>query len=141
MPTEVKVKGKKFKLSASGCKIVDRFPNDTMGRTGLRCNHMVSLSHGGRTTKFRFTNSIAEFERGKRTLDKSDLKNAFESFISDAIYGTYDYGTFVSELGYDEWDSRTKRIWRETQKAAEKAKRLGLSEDEFYEIANALQGD
>lgn len=139
MTVDIKVAGRTFKMSASKCKITDHFPNDPQGMKGSRCNHTVRVNYKGKSTSFRFTNSIANFERGKRTLVKEDLKSALSSFLDDAIYGMMDYGDFLSELGYDEFDTRAKTIYRLCQKATNQTERLGIGSEELYELADTLR--
>jgi hypothetical protein len=134
---KIKVIGEQFDVSA---KMVDSgvpFPNTKESWT--RHNKFkVKVCKEKKCRSFDFYGSHADMEKGKVSMGRGDLKDAFNSFLSDATYGTMAFEEFCSELGYDE-DSRTaEKVWKATQKSYEQAKELGFSDDELYTAVNEL---
>lgn len=68
----------------------------------------------------------------------SDLRGAFECFLSDACAGAESFGEFCSNTGFDTDSREAERTWKACQKAHTKALRL-LGDEDLYNTANALR--
>ena len=66
---------------------------------------------------------------------ESDLLNAFERFIGDAIIGDGDFSDFSSEFGYDERPPAEK-AYRACQSANKKLTRI--YRDDIWELFNEI---
>lgn len=99
-------------------------------------NHRVIVrnSRNGKRIQFEFWASLADPELRK----PSDLRNAFECFLSDAIAGKQSFEDFCGDFGYDVDSRKAEKTWKACQRAAEKADRL-LGDADLYDLANALR--
>jgi hypothetical protein len=99
-------------------------------------NHRVVVRNSKTRTRvqFEFWASLAEPELRK----PSDLRNAFECFLTDAIAGEQDFAEFCSDFGYDEDSRKAERIYKACKRAAAQAHRL-LGSDDLYDLANQLR--
>lgn len=99
-------------------------------------NHRVTVRSAKTRARvqFEFWASLADPELRK----PSDLRNAFECFLSDAIAGEQDFAEFCSEFGYDEDSRKAERIHKACQRATAKAHRL-LGADDLYDLASQLR--
>lgn len=95
-------------------------------------HHVISVTFNGRRTQFDFWASVAEPEI--RT--KSDLLNAFECFVSDAIAGNGSFEDFCSDMGYDTDSRKAERTWKACRLSAAKLNRIYT--DDLYDLSNSL---
>ena len=98
--------------------------------------HVVTIRNrdSGTRTTFDFWASLAEPE----LRSPSDLRGAFECFLSDAIAGEQSFEEFCGDFGYDVDSRKAEKVWKACQRASTKAKRL-LGSADLYKIAEALR--
>lgn len=96
-------------------------------------HHLVTVSHNGKRLSFDFWASIANPE----IRNESEIKDAFDCFLSDAISGLSSFEDFCSEFGYDVDSRRAERIHKACQRSAKKLQRI-FSGD-VYDLANAIR--
>lgn len=87
----------------------------------------------GKRVSFDFWASLANPE----LRSPSDLRNAFECFLTDAIAGEQDFDSFCGDFGYDNDSRKAENIYKACVKTAQKAARL--VDGDLYELANALR--
>ncbi len=65
-----------------------------------------------------------------------DLLNAFQCFVSDAIYADLGFSEFCSTLGYDKYDEEAERVYNE---CLEHLKMLeSIYDGDIYDLSNEL---
>lgn len=135
---KIKVIGKQFDVGAKLVMEAVPFPNAEPKDWTLHNKFKVKVCKEKKCRSFDFYGSQNDMDEGKVDMGRSDLKNAFENFLSDATYGTMAFEEFCSELGYDGDSKRAEKIWKATKKSYEQAKELGFSDDELYTAVNEL---
>jgi hypothetical protein len=136
--TKIRVVGKQFDLSARMVQHGVPFPNEDPKSWTRHNKFSVKVCQAKKCKSFAYYGSHADREKGKTVLGAEDLKDAFQSFLSDAIYGTMSFEDFCAETGYDEDSRRAEKIWGATKKAYGQVIELGLSESELYDAVNEL---
>lgn len=112
-------------------------PSKNWGHT--RYKHAITLKtprHAAQ--KFYFYSSRVDYQGEKSTLDNDGLKDALECFVSDATAGDMDIDEFQGEFGYEKASDCIK-AHKGCIATADKMAKLGISGDDLYDIANALQ--
>lgn len=110
------------------------FPNDKTSKL-LHNKFIVTIKSNGKTESFDYYGSNKDFIEGKTCLSKSDLRDAFECFLNDAMVGNDTFENFRNEFGYDT-DSRThEKIYKACVKTKEKAEKLSI---DFYSLIDEL---
>lgn len=71
-----------------------------------------------------------EYYEKKKTLDSFDLQNIFDQFLYSSFLGTKSYGSFCDEMNLDD-DENTNELWGCFRRIYEKAKDLGISDDDI----------
>jgi hypothetical protein len=87
----------------------------------------------GKRVSFYFWASLAQPE----LRSPSDLRGAFECFLSDAIAGKQSFEDFCGDFGYDADSRKAEQAWKACSKASDKADRL--IDGDLYGTANALR--
>lgn len=96
-------------------------------------NHSrVTISAGSSKHTFDFWGSVHDYWKGQ----DNDPADALTCWASDALSGQYDFDEFCSELGYDTDSRQAYKTWKACQKAADAAQRLGLTDDDLYDLYN-----
>jgi hypothetical protein len=92
----------------------------------------------GRSIFFNFWDSYKNYEEGKKELNDEDLIYCFECFLNDALsyYDYQDINEFAKGFGYDL--KEVKRVYNGCKIQYEKAKKLGLSDDDIINIFNKI---
>jgi hypothetical protein len=104
------------------------------GADRYRFRVRVKNTKTGKSTWFYFYGSVKDYEAGKDTLNKQDLRAAFWAFLNDAEGGALDFKDFTAEFGYN-YDSLTAwRLWHQCKKQTKKAERVGLTKEIRREI-------
>lgn len=134
----VKING--FEVTGKWVGVVSGFPNDPTDKYSHHQFRITvkNLQTGGRIS-FNFYGSYADFERGIKALDGGALRNAFMSFVDDAIAGEMSIEDFADEFGYDITEARTRKIHRACEVQLEKAEKIGIVGDELYNLSNKLR--
>lgn len=88
--------------------------------------------------RFAFHGSVAGYQEGT----EPKAKEVFEMVLSDAISYINAEGIddFAECFGYEKV-SKTLEAWKGCKKTADKLKKLGFSEDDLFEMANALRDE
>jgi hypothetical protein len=126
MTAETTFRGFKIRAEYLGNKACEGMPENWN-------NHRVYLSKNGRRCSFEFWASIANPE----VRSPSDLRGAFECFLSDATAGEQSFEEFCRDFGYDTDSRNAERVHKACVRSAVKARRL-LNGDDIYALSNAL---
>jgi len=156
MSEEVKVSLSKFKVrGVEKSKLVIEWKEKTINvwdveseevlspfvENAVVYKHKIAVDCRGRTAYFNYHASIHEYELGKDRYDTiEDLLQTFGVILSDAtLYlNAKDIDDLASELGITK-PSEAIRVWNGCRNTYRKLKRvLGISNDEFFELYNAL---
>lgn len=89
--------------------------------------HLVTISTAAGRTSFTFYDSAQNWWDGVRDLNEDGLKNALESFLSDAsCYDcARDFNDFCEEMGYTIENIReARRAWAGCKRHSEAAQRI-----------------
>ena len=93
--------------------------------------------------RFNFYASYNDYMKGKKALDRDDMKNAVDCFLSDALAydNSKDFLDFCDEFGYDVYEDRlrAKKAFVGCMRHYEAAVRL--FGDNYTDILNAMQDD
>lgn len=100
-------------------------------------NHRITVVNKDtkKRTSFEYWESIKE----KEIKTERQLIFALYCFLSDASYIYDGYEWFCSNLGYDKYDKESKRLYHACWKSAEKLERIGLTQNDIYNMLNDLQ--
>lgn len=88
--------------------------------------------------RFKFYDSIANEERGKKGLGSEELLWAFHCFLSDAVAGQDGFAGFCDDYGYDQDSRRAHAMWQGCRDAAEKVRGLFHGEPDLYGMLQEL---
>jgi len=136
---KVNFKDKTFEITGKFKDVVNGFPNQKKDR--YPHNHFIITvkNQDGIKIRFNFYGSYVDYLNKKKTLDENDLRDAFMSFLDDIIcYLDYpNEEDFLNAFGFECIEGL--RIFRECKKQLKKAQKLGLTEDEIYELLNELR--
>lgn len=116
-------------LSAKNIGTTSEFSN------GVNYKHRVSIKTERGKSSFLFHTSQNDYKLGKFEMDEKDLQGALYCFLSDAASGKESFGDFCNEFGYDTDSRKALKVWKDCQKATEKAERLF---EDVYEAVNAV---
>ena len=86
---------------------------------------------------FEYYGNTKDYAEHKDILSETDLMDALECIISDAIAGTYDCTEFFNEFGYED-PCEGLKAWQGCKKTLYKINELGISEDMLYDMSNEL---
>lgn len=114
---------------------------DEKSRNGLHSNTFkitVLNTDNSNEIDFLYHGSHADYKAGKKELNESDLLQAFECFLSDAIAGDMDFEDFCNEFGYDEDSRRAERIHNACQEHKELFESLEIDND-LYDFSNEFR--
>jgi len=136
---KVRIKDKTFLIKGRCVGSVKSFPYQEDGYPHFKFRIVVKNLENGRWTWFYFYGSYAEFEKGKTELTKEDLVIAFKCFLEDclAVLDYPDVDDFANAFGYDK-PSIVLKVYKACERALRKAKKLGLEEDEIYDLINEI---
>jgi hypothetical protein len=77
-----------------------------------------------------YVGSHEEYREKKKTLDSFDLQNVFNQFLYSSFLGNRSYGSFCDELQLGD-NEHTNELWGCFRRICEKAKDLGISDDDI----------
>jgi len=129
-------------IKCEGLEITGKFANEVVGvfeGDSLCRNHfIICIQHGVRKVTFDYYGSNRDWENGKTELDHTDLHNALECILSDALAGAETFEDFVDEFGYT--DPKTAyKTWEACQKSYFKfTDVLLINRNRIREIYNAM---
>jgi hypothetical protein len=103
---------------------------------GLHYAYSVTVKHNGEKCSFKYHTSINDFAQGKDEMSESDLLNALDCLISDAIAGEMDFYNFCNEFGYDFDSRKAEKVWKACKGATKKASRLF---SDLYQTADQVR--
>ena len=86
---------------------------------------------------FDYYGSKRDYAEHKDILSETDLMNALECIISDAIAGTHDCAEFFNEFGYEDPREGLK-AWQGCKKTLCMLNELGISDDMLYDMISEL---
>ena len=129
MPESTTFKGYRITATYKGDK---RAEWDTLNNFN---NHRVTVSKSGQRIGFEFWAS----NNSPEVRSPSDLRSAFECFLSDAIAGMQTFEEFCGDFGYDTDSRKAERTWKACQRAYLKASHLCGSDEAIYNLARDLQ--
>ena len=143
---EVQVKGKRFsiksKLKAMGVRFPNEEPNPRFKTFHNQFEVEVCELDLEKCTKFDYFGSNQEWEDDKKKMTQEDEKFAFRTLFDEGISGDLDFVEFCGEFGYEcddpEGRKRAKKVHKAIKGMRKKVDSLGVSEDEMYDILNAL---
>lgn len=126
-----------IKLSYSKEHSVDTVHNK-FGEQQNRLQYKVSVRFNGNTNSFKFYGSINDFKSDKKMASK-DLPFVLYCAVGDALsYLDYNLDEFAESFGYKK-PSECIKAYKNCKKSLNKLKKLGISEDDLYKIAEWLQ--
>lgn len=119
---------------------VNGFPFDKKGSYSGYHNHFrITVSSIFGLEQFDFYGSSSDCEKGKKTLNDDDLKNALRCIVDDALYGNMSFEEFCDELGYDDDSCTAYRMYKACIKTSGKLQNvITNNSDEWYTIINDL---
>lgn len=139
-----------FRIHGEFAGTVEGFPYHPFDKAP-RYKFKITITNGDVQHSFDYYTSINDFKNRRMTLTEEDLISAFESFVNDAIAGTYSYNDFCTEFGYEPyeeneyggWRSKapnmnTKRIHTMCKILFKKARELGLTIDDLYDLSSRM---
>ena len=127
MKTEIR----NFRISASE-PVMTSCPWDK--RDHNRYTVSVTNKDNGKRTRFYYYTSIASPE----IESESELKEAFDCFLSDCDCGAMDFRDFCGEFGYDEDSRKAFKTWRACVRSVANFKRIGGDLDEIGDIRDEI---
>lgn len=143
MKTNIEFQNVLFVISAKLIESGANFPFCT-DKT-LHNKYLVSVVCGESEINFTYYDSAFAFHSGKRELNESDLKNAFYSFVSDAISGEMSFEDFCGEFGYEisspsghSYNTRSRSIWMACGRHSDKLDNLLPDDIDRYDLAEYL---
>lgn len=119
---------------------------DTFKWGGWVYKHKIVVDCDGKKATFTFYNSQIAYSKRQNYLNEEDMLGAFENILDDAI--AYDENStkfeFLNAFGYGDDDvsiaEGTKAFWG-CLKTYGKLHEIGLSTQDFYDIANYLRDE
>ena len=108
---------------------VDKFGYGEMGK------YIVYVGYNGKRLQFQFFQSVNDTLNGKTELDKKDLVEAFQCFLSDALLvlsNNWDKDEMEKEIDLLEWHTYTA-----LKRSAESFLRL-FEENDVYELSDRV---
>lgn len=143
MKTNIEFQNVLFVISAKLIESGVNFPFCT--DNNLHDKYLVSVVCGESKIRFAYYDSEFAFQSGKRELNENDLKNAFCSFVSDAISGKMAFEDFCSEFGYEisspsghSYNTRSHSIWTACRRYSDKLDNLLPDDIDRYDLVNYL---
>ena len=105
-----------------------------------RCSYNIIISNDTDSVDFVYFMSHSDYINHKRVMDEGDLINAFECILSEALLTLESFCDFMSELGYTDC-KEAKRIYEACKEERDKLLKIGIEEDEIYELLEMIRED
>ena len=138
--------GASFNYNGTAFKMSATFKGNKSGVFGDKMTHphfVVSIrTEDGNRTRFNFYASFNDYQKGKKEMNRDDLRNALECFLSDGLSYDYaaDFADFCAEFGYNEASKgRARRAFNGCKRHHEAAARLFGSN--YAEILNEINDE
>ena len=119
------------------------FKGNQYGVFGDRLTHphfVVTIKTDNGRTRFNFFASFKDYQDGKETMSRDDLKNALDCFLSDGLSydNARDFSDFCAEFGYTEMSQ-----YKQARAAFDGCKRhheaaARIFGPDYYEILNEI---
>lgn len=107
---------------------------------GAKVNmYKVTIKKDGKRFYSSFYGSTYEYQSGTLQ-NESDWAFMLQCIANDGLYGLMSFDLFCAEFGYEPYETETKHIYRKCQETAAKFERLGIDEDELFDIVNLING-
>ena len=131
--------GTAFKMSAT----FKGYKSGVFGDNMTRPHFIVSIrTEDGNRTRFNFYGSFNDYQKGKKEMNRDDLRDALECFLSDGLSydNAADFADFCAEFGYDEAsEGRARRAFNGCKRHHEAAARL--FGNNYAEILNEINDE
>lgn len=105
-----------------------------------RCSYNITISNDTNVVDFVYYMSHIDYLNHKITMNQEDIKNAFECILSDALIPIESFCEFMNEFGYTDC-KEAKRIYDACKEERDKLLKIGIDEDETYDILEMIRED
>lgn len=132
--------GTAFKMSATFKGYKSGVFDDNMTRP----HFIVSIrTEDGNRTRFNFYGSFNDYQKGKKEMNRDDLRDALECFLSDGLCydNARDFSDFCADMGYNDMSQykRARAAWNGCKRHHEAAARL--FGNNYAEILNEINDE
>lgn len=139
MKAKIEVLNKRFEVKARNLGV--DYPDwDKEKNEHYKYSIQVKSLDNGKRIRFNFWSSYQDFLDRKDKLTKEDLIFCFRCLLEDAILylnSNGDIDEFASELGLTK-PSEVLRAFKGCKKQYEKCLKLGLTDNEIFDMVNAI---
>jgi hypothetical protein len=135
---KIKVLNRQFEIKAKNLGTDKPYWDNSYNHYKFRIS--IKNLENNETINFLFWDSIADFEQGKTELTEEDLIYCFKFLLTDAISyldSNGDIDEFQKEFGYEKI-SECIKAYNGCKKQYQKCLKLGLTENEIYDLLNAI---